>query len=797
MMIRSKAIRLILVCALFALGFRADAALHQIPGKEFWAFQSVSNPSIPNSAMNPIDAFIRSELERKGIETAPSADRRHLIRRATHDLTGLPPTHDEVKAFLNDTSTNAFEKVIERLLASKHYGIRWGRHWLDVARYADSNGLDENLAFGHAWRYRDYVVDSFNQDKPFDRFVIEQIAGDLLPGANQETKTATGFLALGAKVLAEKDLDKLFMDVIDEQIDTVSKAFLGMTIACARCHDHKFDPLSQRDYFALAAIFKSTKTIFEKSGTIKFWHEHLFASEDEAKRVAEIDKKLAEMKKAASGYQSKETVRLRGAARSKATEYLIACAQFEPGDSLETVIPIAGSFGLHPRILHHCRLHLDYHQDDEFFGEWHRLAGNTNAIDRHYRPLFTKAIEEFQQSYKKDPKKKTLDDPRLQPAHAALHDKSGFLAVPPIPALAFPPEKLAELDKLQENARVFESAAPDLPAAMGVTDGKVLNAMALHIRGDHNRPGEPVSREFPAVIRWSKARPVLPRDQSGRLQLARWIADTRNPLTARVFVNRVWRWHFGRGLVETTENFGSLGARPTHPALLDWLAHEFMQSGWRVKHLHKLIMTSLTYRMATQHPSPQQGERVDPNNILWWRFDMRRLEAEEVRDSILYVSGMLDETMGGKTIPLRNRQFVFNHTSRDHTGYSQRMRRAVYLPIVRNHLCDIFQQFDYPDPATPTGNRSTTTVAPQALLLMNSQLVLNAAHALATQLDKTEAGVNSRIMIAHQKVFARNPDESELARAKRFLNQFEGNQQEGWALYCQALLASNEFMYLN
>ena len=750
------------------------------------------------TAITPIDAFITKAMLDCGVQAAPPTDRRTLIRRATYDLTGLPPTMAEVDAFVADTSTNAFDKVIERLLASKHYGVRWGRHWLDVARYADSNGLDENLAYGHAWRYRDYVIDSFNADKPFDRFVIEQIAGDLLPDADQETKTATGFLALGAKVLAEKDLDKLFMDVIDEQIDTVGKAFLGVTISCARCHDHKTDPFSQKDYFGLAAIFKSTQTLYAKTGTIKYWTEHSFSSEEETERLKKVNAELSKLKSAASSFQSKETVRLRGEARSKATEYLIASTLFAPNASLEIVSPIAKRFGLHPRILHHCRLHLEYHQADSFFGRWHQLSGDTNAIARHYRPLFVESQKVFQKQYKKDPKKKTLDDPRLGPAHDALHNKSGFLAVPPIPALAFDADKLSELERLEEAARVFESAAPDQSAAMGVTDGKVMAAMALHIRGDYNSPGESVQREFPQVLRVSNTRPILPDKQSGRLELARWIADSRNPLTARVQVNRIWRWHFGRGLVQTTDNFGVLGDRPSHPELLDWLAREFMKSGWSVKHLHRLIMKSSLYRMGSRHPDAAKAKAADPENRLWWRHDIRRLEAEQIRDGILAVTGLLDDTMGGKTIPLRNRQFVFNHTSRDHTAYAKRRRRSVYLPVVRNHLCDIFQQFDYPDPATPTGNRHTTVVAPQALLMMNSPLVMDAADALAGELLKAkELKTGQRVSMAYEQVLARQPTAKERARAVRFIEAAPESPQQIWSLLCQSLLAANEFIYLN
>ncbi|MFT4688601.1 MAG: hypothetical protein ACI9OD_000799 [Limisphaerales bacterium] len=790
-------------------------------GRQFWAFKPVIDSVIPDlgnarSVASPIDSFIGARLSKVGLAPAPRSDRRTLIRRATYDLIGLPPTSAEVQGFLDDSSTNAFGKVIERLLASKHYGVRWGRHWLDVARYADSNGLDENLAFGNAWRYRDYVIDSFNDDKPFDRFVIEQLAGDLLPTANQETKTATGFLALGAKVLAEKDLDKLMMDIVDEQIDTVGKAFLGMTLGCARCHDHKFDPISQRDYYGLAAIFKSTHTITKITGsTIKYWYEHSFASETELKELAEIDKQLAAKKRAASSYLTAATLKARGEARLKAAEYLIASALFESSASLAKVKRIAKPFGLHPRILHHCRLHLEYHRNDSFFGSWHTFTGDTNAIARYYRPLFKQATKAFKIAMKKDPKNKILDDPRLEPARAALYDLSGFLAVPPNPEFAFDPETLAELGELQQAARLLESGAPDKSAAMGVCDGEILESLPIHIRGDHNNLGEPVKREFPSVLRWSSSRPILPDGQSGRLQLAEWIADSRNPLTARVFVNRVWRWHFGRGLAGTTENFGVRGDRPEHPELLDWLAYQFMRAGWSVKELHRLIMNSSVYQMASIHPAAQAAADIDPGNQLWWHFENQRLEAEQIRDSILAVSGLLDDSMGGKTIPLRNKQFVFNHTSKDHTGYERRLRRAAYLPVVRNHLCEIFQQFDYPDPSTPTGNRNTTTVAPQALLLMNSSLVMNAAAALAEQVLELEADDDAaRIEAAYQRVFARNSTKGERDRSLHFISESSGQlsftdavtvdkaandaaRKKAWSLFCQSLLASNEFIYLN
>ena len=672
-------------------------------GRAFWSFKPITNPKSPKVAQgdwvkNTIDAFVLARLEQQGLAPAPRADKRTLLRRVTFDLTGLPPTPEEIKAFLADESPDAFERVVDRLLNSPHYGVRWGRHWLDVARYADSNGLDENLAYGNAWRYRDYVIEAFNNDKPFDRFLVEQLAGDLLPNSNRETKIATGFLVLGAKVLAEPDKDKLLMDTIDEQLDTLGKTFLGMTFGCVRCHDHKFDPIKQSDYYALGAIFKSTTTFGQtKTGVIKHWHEHSFASDDELANLKTIDAALDKKKKAASSFKSQAISKIRTAARAKASEYLVAAAQFESSMPLTQVAAIAKPLGLHPRILHHCRRHLEYHGDDPVFSVWHRLAesGDLEGIQTHYRELFSQAEHVWAEARKADPKVKALDDERLESARKALNDQSGFLAVPAKPEFAFDAKTLDQFYDLMEAARIAESNAPDAPAAMGVADGKVLNELPIHIRGSHRNLGEPVARAFPLVMRDANDELTFPDKQSGRLELAKWMASERHPLTARVYVNRIWRWHFGTGIISSTENFGKLGDRPSHPQLLDWLATRFRKAGWSTKRLHRLILTSNTYQMASVHPHASEGTKVDPENRLLWRFPLQRLEAEQIRDAILAVSGRLDESMGGKTIPLRNRQFVFNHTSVDHTKYDS-LRRAIYLPVVRNNVYTLFEQFDFP-----------------------------------------------------------------------------------------------------
>ena len=789
-------------------------------GRDFWSFKPVADPEIPSVenadwVQLPIDAFVLSKLEERKAEPAAQADKRTLIRRVTFDLIGIPPTPEEIAEFIADKSSDAFEKVVERLLESPQYGVRWGRHWLDVARYADSNGLDENLAFGNAWRYRDYVVDSFNDDKPFDRFLIEQLAGDLVPESNRETKTATGFLILGAKVLAEPDKEKLFMDTIDEQLDTIGKAFLGMTIGCVRCHDHKFDPIKQTDYYALAAILKSTRTFGDtQTGVIKHWHEYSMATEDELADLKKINAELAEKKSAASSFKSKETLRLRDKARAKAADYLAAAARISPDTSLTDVSAIAEPLGLHPRILHHCRLHLKYHADDPVFAQWHSLkhsddaSGNDAAeqIKTHYRALFEQAESAFAKARKKDAKTKTLDDESLEPVRAALYDLSGFLAVPPKPEFAFDEESLAEYYRLMEEARLAESNAPDEPSIMGVADGTVLTSLPIHIRGSHRNFGEPVGREFPEVMRTSSVRPVLPRNQSGRLELARWMASTKHPLTARVYVNRVWRWHFGAGIVKSTENFGRLGDRASHPELLDWLARRFMESGWSTKELHRLILSSSTYQMASSNSDATIAE-ADPENRLLWKFGLRRLEAEQIRDAILAVSGRLNAELGGKTVPLRNRQFVFNHTSVDHTKYDS-LRRSLYLPVIRNNVYSLFSQFDFPDPTMPTGSRNATVVAPQALLMMNAGLVMESADHLAKLLLNEGLDNAGRVNSAYERALGRLPSESEAKRSLVFVSDATSTgltdaagvdteaEHNAWSMFCQGLFASNEFIYL-
>ena len=656
-------------------------------GTDHWSFRPVVDAPLPavrdvSWSQSPLDHFILEKLEGSGLHPAPRAGRRTLIRRLTLDLTGLPPTPSEIHAFLDDESPDSFSRVLDRLLASPRYGERWGRHWLDVARYADSNGLDENMAYGTAWRYRDYVVGSFNRDKPYDQFLFEQLAGDLLEASDElavqfERLTATGFLSIGPKVLAEPDPQKFEMDVLDEQIDTVGRALLGLTLGCARCHDHKFDPISTEEYYALAGIFQSTRTM-KSFSRMSSWNEHYLASAEEVAHKEKHDEKIAAVKKKIMEVEAREK---------------------------------------------------DADKD----------TGND--------------AEEG-----KDPDNGELEDLR------------------------------AELKRLQESR-------PVLAMAIGVRDGKVVDA-AVRLRGDPINLGDIVPRKFPAVL-VTRESPAFDASQSGRLQLVRWLVGEDHPLTSRVMANRLWRWLFGSGLVLTPDNFGHLGKPPVHGALLDWLATRFIEGDWSIKRFHRLLVLSSTYQMTSTHDATAAA--VDPENQLLWRMNLRRLEAESIRDSLLAVSGLIDLRMGGDLLGLESRQYLFTHTSKDVARYES-MRRSVYVPIIRNHLYDVFHLFDHPDPAVTTGNRATTTVPSQALFLMNSELVSNASANMATRV-LGEAGLNDgeRVGRAYLLAYGRPPTDREIVRALRFMEPSAGPAEasvKAWALFCQVLLAANEFVYV-
>ena len=648
--------------------------------KSFWAFQPVVEPTVPavenpGWAKTPIDRFVLAQLEAKGIRPAQASDKRTLIRRATIDLHGLPPTREEVAAFLADDSSGAFARVVERLLASPRYGERWGRHWLDVARYADSNGMDDNLTYADAWRYRDYVIAAFNDDKPYDQFVREQLSGDLLTTWSDESRAesliATGFLMIGPKMLAEDDPVKQQMDIADEQLDTSARAFMGLTMGCARCHDHKYDPLRIADYYSLAGIFKSTGTMISYRVDSK-WNATALKSSELNERLSELERE----------------------------------------------------------------------------------------IDAHDDVLVNGNME------------------KMSPEERERHEQS-----------------------LGAAKREYAS----IPKAMAVTEGKVED-LPIFLRGNHLTPGELAPRGFPRIFAGDRQR-LISDEQSGRRELAEWLTGPDHPLTARVMVNRIWKWHFGQGIVRSPDNFGRLGERPDNQSLLDWLAIRFIENGWSVKAMHRLIMHSNTYRMSTA--SNHHALEVDPENRLLWRRDRLRMEVEVIRDSLLAVSGQLDLTMGGTLIPHMN--FVNlsgKGKARDPALYDSR-RRSVYLPVLRSALYEVFQSFDFPAPAVTNGQRSRTTVASQALFMMNSKLMLEASNRLAEQLLAAPAWDDKqRIARAYELVLLRPASTQETQEWLEFLTQYEQerhsegseaglHRRQAWQGLCRVLLSSNEFVYVD
>ncbi|MCY2963871.1 MAG: PSD1 and planctomycete cytochrome C domain-containing protein [Planctomycetota bacterium] len=669
-----------------------------------WAFQpraKVEEPAVRGAGWvrTTVDRFILKKLEEAEITPAADADRLTILRRVTFDLTGLPPTPAEVERFLADERPEAYAELVDRLLASPAYGERWGRHWLDVARYADSNGLDENVCHGNAWRYRDWVVEAINADMPFDQFLTEQLAGDLLPADSEKEKQthliATGFLTLGPKVLAEVDEAKMRMDIVDEQIETVGRVFLGMTFGCARCHDHKFDPIATTEYYSLAGVFKSTRTMDQYTKVAK-WHENTLPGDETRAGQAEFDRQLK--------------------GKQQQVEEFVAKAN-----------------------------------------ETARQALNQEATG----------------------------EPTQEQLEAKYSDET----------------KVA-LKKLRDELAAFQKAGPELPSAMGVNEDAVID-VAVHLRGNPLKLGDVVPRQVPVAFRGIEPPKFTPME-SGRRELAAWLASPQHPLTPRVIVNRVWRWHFGKGLVRSVDNFGLLGETPSHPELLDWLAERFVADGWSLKSLHRLIVTSSVYRQAST-PAGEALQR-DPENRLYSRADVRRLEAEEVRDALLASSGHLDRTVGGSLLKVENRAYFFDHTSKDLTDYTSD-RRSLYLPVVRNNVYDLFQLLDYPDAAVPSGDRATTTVAPQALLMMNSDFVMQSADRLADQLLAHSSVDAERVRELWLRTYGRAPSEGEVASSLEYLGELDkalaaGNpatpetRRQAWGVLCHTTLAANEFIYL-
>ena len=818
--------------------------------RQFWSFQPLRPLERPLTPAD-VDAWIAAPLHERQLPTAPEADRATLLRRLYLDLIGLPPSPEEIAAFEQDETPDAYEKVVDRLLSSPHFGERWGRHWLDLARYADSNGKDENLTYHEAYLYRDYVIRSFNQDKPYSRFIVEQLAGDLLPASHPDERDelliATGFLVLGPKVLAERDKVKLRMDVVDEQIDTIGKVFFGLALGCARCHDHKFDPIPTSDYYALAGILRSTRTIEgikrnnnAVSGWIvrplgpsgeEQWAEYRKHQEKLKQVQRELQKarqQLSEAEQKAqmrspqalagvtvddtqarrvgmwkestftkpyvgsgyihddrSGKGEKEVVFVAELPRAGEYEVLIA---YTPGSNRATNVPV---------VVHHQKGETKFQIDQT----------RRPAIDGLFHSL---GVFTFDRTAGVTIRNTGTDGYVI--ADAVRFVPSGELAQLSPQEMGIPPEVKRHVEQAREQVRKWEAeeaalkkATPPAPRmAMAVRDEDQIEDCRINIRGNPHQLGEVVPR---GVLRlFPQAAPSqMPKHQSGRRELAEWIAA--QPLTARVAVNRIWAHLLGQGIVRTVDDFGTQGERPSHPELLEALAAEFVRSGGSHKHMIRLLVLTRTYRRSVH--APESLVRADPENRLFGRANRRRLEAEVLRDAMLSVSGELDLRGGGPVVSHLGEVAVDNNSRSQHLDTDPIRTRSVYLPIIRNELPPILEVFDFADPDVPVGHRDATTVSTQALFLMNSALVNRQARLTASRLMAEVESNEKRLERLFLRAYGRKPTTRETQLTQDFLRAFTRQLQalpserqpkdiqlEAWTAVCLSVFASLEFRYL-
>jgi hypothetical protein len=714
-------------------------------GRKFWAFQPVANPTAPAVKdsvwpKDPVDRFLLAKIEAKGLKPAGDADRHTWIRRVSLDLTGLPATAEEVLAFANDNSDAAYAKVVDRLLASPAYGERWARHWLDLTGYADMIGTSNEVFAEHAWRYRDYLIQAFNQDKPFDLFIKEQLAGDLMPASSPEQRAsrlvATGFLMVGDLEIVNPDKAKMETDHIDTQLIKIGGAFLGMTMGCARCHDHKFDPVGLEDYYGMAGMLRSSPSSGKMVG-FGVW------STIRSVPLPESPTQLAERQKAEAEHAAK-------------------------------------IFALK--------------------AEQAKLTEENKAVGAKLAAL-----------EKATPAKPATPNEKTVPVAAAPSPKPS----PEKDALTKRRDEIAALLKTKgseiQHAEFFKSKAPK---AFAMQDDAKPADMPIYVRGNPYAPAAVVPRGALRVASWDKF-PAIPAGQSGRLQLAEWIADRRNPLTARVTVNRLWQKLFGEGLVRSVDYFGERGERPSHPELLDHLATRFMADGWSQKRFLRGLVLSHTYRLTSANHT--EGLSLDPENRLFWRMNRQRLEAEAIRDSLLKVSGELTAKSGGPSLAL---EIIENTGGLTAAGInppnyhhrksrpSQEFERTVYLPVMRNGPSSadkIRSFFDFVDPASIAGQRNQTVMPTQSLFLLNNDLVRKRAGALAKQLIAAHKDENARLEALWLRAWNRPITSEERTNARNFLQEItpllktprapDALEAARWQELCHSLLASNAFIY--
>ena len=713
--------------------FSAFATEVPASAREYWAFRLPGQAPLPavDGFDHPIDQFLEEKRQEQGVTVAPRADRAALLRRAYLDLLGLPPTIEELETFLADDAPGAWERQIDKLLASPHYGERWGRHWLDVARYADSDGYEQDVDRANAWRYRDYVVDAFNADKPYDRFITEQIAGDELDETTHETRIATGFLRAGPRVnFREKDNPERRWDYLDDVVATLGRGVLGMTIQCARCHDHKFDPILQKDYYSItASIFGYVET-----GWPMLPDEQAF---EYLAGTAELDERVSAVRE-----------QIREIEQPYLTELKIERIRGEfPRAVLEAVLTPEEQRSSGQQLLAAQVLTIGVPRD--------QVDAAMSEPDRIRRQSLRRRIQEIEAQRPAQPAMMEIvtdGDYRYTPDRAGDN------------VLGCPECRI----RMDEPGSFLHQG----PGAYEVPPAPFL------IRGDPFSPGPNMEPGFLTVATYGDPPTEISRPDgrtSGRrLALAQWITSQDNPLTARVWVNRVWHHHFGRGIVASLDNFGVVGDRPSHPELLDWLAVEFMKNGWSTKDLHRLIMSSEAYAMASSYEN-ERSAATDPENHLLWRYRPQRLEAEAIRDVMMATSGGIDLSVGGRPVFPYIPQEILD-TAQAYGRWDKQLdgpevwRRSLYVYRRRTLTFPFFETFDLPDQNITAAYRNTSTVAPQALTLLNNPFVLGQARLFARRIEEQAPyDVDRQVELAYRTTLARPPAPEEAALARQLV----------------------------
>ena len=806
-------------------------------GRKHWAYQPLQAPVVPMAKstswpINDIDRFVLARLEMAGIQPAPDATKIVLVRRLYFDLIGLPPTPREIAQFINDKSPQAYENLVDRLLASPRFGERWGRHWLDVSRFAESMSLRGRI-LKHAWRYRDYVIDAFNNDKPFNQFLTQQLAGDLLETASvdaqRENRIATTYLVMGDALLENQNKSQLDMDVVDEQLDTIGRGLLAQTIACARCHDHKFDPIPTSDYYAMAGILKNVQGL-KHSNVSTTMELPLPFSEAVAKQAEILDVAVGKLQNELNSLKPKQKKdslpplqakglpgivvdnpeakvtgrwsKSDGVTNHVGTEYLYSGTR---GNKVvyPVVFPAAGRYEVRMTVAQHPNrapkaMVTVFHKDGSkvFRVDQRKAPGSFNkeGSDGYFQSL---GFFEFPAG-QWDAVEIAVKDG----GGAVIADAVQFLPVTndtkaTTPKVAKPEKKLTPAEQKARKARVAKLTAelaalkkqkPVREMVHSAVEKKKPTDLKIHIRGSIDNLGAVAPRGVLQVANYGPT-PEMPTSSSGRLELARWIVDPVNPLTSRVMANRVWHWLMGEGLVRTVDNFGTRGELPSHPELLDHLAVQFVQQGWSVKKLIRQVVVSRTYRLS----SAQVEQEEDPENRLLAHMNRRRLDAESLRDAMLALSGTLKFEMGGATFPANLKTDV---------GFRfDAPRRSVYVPVFRSGLPQLFEVFDFANPSMVTGRREVSTVAPQALFMMNHTFVRTQARLAAERLLGEEGLTGeSRIDYAYLQILGRHATEAEVSLSQQFLKSVTDTSKKGqvdaWAQLVQSMFSTIEFRYI-